>query len=95
MLADGCTDKAWPADEGENSFGDYYQRISAAPIIEAARSIGGASISGTCPTLSVDTAFIRASTRVHCEVFDSVKHLLSLAMIALYSLIAVRIVLSA
>lgn len=80
----------------EESTSDFLTSVSSSPIISAVSSVsvpGG----GACPTWTLDIPFFSASYEVdsHCAILDSIESILATIMLAFFSLVALRIALSA
>lgn len=73
-----------------------FAKIQSAPIVQAF-SGSYANPTGSCPPFTIDTGPIAGviSTTLHCEVWDAVKSVLAVLMLALWGFIGIRIIGSA
>lgn len=101
---DGISDKL--DDFGDVSFsgdevgtfggltGAFYDRIKSTPLLSMGSGITFGA--GDCPSINIDTVLLGSfGTSQHCDIYNTVKPLLSAVMILIFSFIGVRIILSA
>lgn len=87
----------WGLEDTDGGIANYWERVQNAPILQEAAKIGsGFSGGGSCSPISVDAGMFGSATLdMHCSIFSQVAGLLSSLMIGIWSILAVRIVLSA
>lgn len=73
----------------------YWSRIEAAPIVAAVADLDGSVPSGTCPSYAFTVFGSSFEISAGCEFMDDIAPILEIAFLAGWSLLAVRIFISA
>jgi hypothetical protein len=80
----------------KESIDDYFERIAAAPVVALmTTAIGDVPSGGECPTFSEDVLGATLTIDGHCTLLEANAGFLEAVMLAVWSLLAVRIILSA
>lgn len=73
----------------------YYGALGAVPIVAAVSGIGASIPAGSCPTATYSVFGREFTMDAQCALWDSIAPILELIMLAVYTLIGVRILMSA